>query len=220
MRILSVSYPVPYTCQFASPELVWDFINGGRDLKTDPNWAAYGASSPQEYAYWAMRSCGVVCVKMAVEGITGRPTGTVMDWVHAGLAIDGYLTELRPDRLDKPVEKGWKHLTLARLAIERGCYAELAAELHVNSLVAQLQNDRLVVASVSSELGEQKPLTRNSGHLIVVHGVMLGGDGQVSEVVVHNPSGRTAALRESAHIPTGRFAQGFSGRGIIIGPTN
>jgi len=209
-------FKVPYTCQFASRDRVQAFLNGAQPVESDPHWADYGAASAHEYAHWALRSCGVVCVKMAVEALTGNPPEPVMRWVRAGLALDGYLTEIRPDRRDKPVEKGWKHIALAELANQRGCHAELAIDLTLNDLAAHLRARRLVIASVTSELGENGPLTRASGHLVVVIGAVLDEAGQVREVIVHNPSGRTAALQEAAHIPAARFGSGFSGRGIIL----
>jgi len=217
MPTLSVSYTIPYTCQFASPELVHDLIYKHLSLEQDPRWADYGAGSPQEYAHWAMRSCGVVCAKMAVEGITGRQSGTVMDWVKAGLAVDGYLSEQRADR---PVEVGWKHATLARLAIEQGCQAELVANQTLDSLVEHIQSDRLLIASVTSELGEDAPLTRRNGHLVVVYSLILNEQGIVESVVLHNPSGRTAAFQSGAFVPADRFVAGFSGRGIVVGASH
>ena len=79
-RVTRVSYPIPYTCQFASPHLVADFLFDGRPLQSDPNWADYGVDSPTDYAHWAMRSCGVVCVKMVIEGL-GGPDRTIMQWM-------------------------------------------------------------------------------------------------------------------------------------------
>jgi hypothetical protein len=214
---LIVSYPVPYTCQFASRDRVRAFVSGSAPLDSDPAWASYGASTPEEYAHWSLRSCGVVCVKMAVEGLTGRPSGTVVDWVQAGLRIDGYITELRPDRPDKPVEKGWKHAALAQLAEAHSLRAELVSGLALDDLAAHARADRLVIASVSAELGEESaPLTRSSGHLVLVLGVTLDSTGAVRHVIVHNPSGRSRALQESARIDAARFAQGFSGRGIVV----
>lgn len=214
MSDLTVSYPVPYTCQFASSALVRAFLRGERPLESDPNWAAYGADSPEEYAHWALRACGVVCVKMAVEGLTGHPHSTVIDWVRAGLAVDGYLAEQRAER---PVEKGWKHTALAQLAADRGLWAALAVDLTLDDLAGHIRADRVIIASVSSELGEGLPLTRRTGHLVLVTGVALGEDG-VQAVIAHNPSGRTAEHQAHARIPAARFAQGFSGRGIVIGP--
>lgn len=219
MRDIYVSFSVPYVSQFATPELARAFIYGERELETDPNWAVYGAQTPQEYAHWAVRSCGVVCVKMAVEGVTGRPSGTVIEWVKAGLDIDGYLVALRPERTDRPVEKGWKHAALARLLANAGCQAELVTGLSVTDLATHIQADRLVIASVSSELGEHESITRRSGHLVVAFGMEMDDGGEISGVIVHNPSGRTAALRAGARIPVGRFAQAFSGRGIVVSAT-
>lgn len=217
MATLSVSYTIPYTCQFASPELVRDLIYKQIPLEQDPHWADYGAATPQEYAHWALRACGVVCVKMAVEGITGRPSGTVMDWVKAGLTLDGYITDQRTDR---PAEVGWKHATLARLATRHGCQAQLVAGQTLDDVAQHLQSDRLLIASVTSELGEDTPPTRRNGHLVVVYGLTLTKQGAQESVVLHNPSGRTAALQSGALIPAGRFAAGFSGRGIIVGATH
>lgn len=215
MAILSVSYSIPYTCQFATPGLVRDLVNKQIPLEQDPHWADYGAASPQEYAHWAMRSCGVVCVKMAVEGITGKSYGTVMDWVKAGLALDGYITDRRTDR---PAEVGWKHSKLAQLAIERGCRADLVASQTLTDLAEHIRAGRLLIASVTSELGENVPLTRRNGHLVVIYGLALNEQAVVN-VILHNPSGRTPALQAGALIPAERFAAGFSGRGIIVGAT-
>ena len=216
MRDFTVSYHIPYTCQYASPELVRAFIYGERKTSSDPCWADYGANSPEEYAHWALRSCGVVCVKMAVEGITGQPTGSVMDWVQAGLALDGYLVELRPDRTDRPIEKGWKHKALIQLARQRGCQAELAARLTLDEIAAHIPANRIIIASVSSELGEAGPITRRSGHLVVICGIALDEHDQVNQVILHNPSGRTSPFQQGARIPADRFLEAFSGRGIIV----
>lgn len=217
MPRLTVTYPVPYTCQFASPEYVRDFIHGGRSLEDDPRWVDYGATSPAEYAHWARRSCGVVCIKMAVEALLGEPPSTVMDWVQAGLAIDGYLTRLRADRPNERVELGWKHDALVQLAADRGLDAARTEGLTLANVSAHIRADRLLVASVSSELGEDGPVTRRSGHLVLVHGVEVDEAGEPLAVIVHNPSGRTAPYQAAACIPVGRFGQGFSGRAILIG---
>ncbi len=129
--------------------------------------------------------------------------------------IDGYLAELRTER---PVEKGWTHAALAQLAAGHGLRAAQASDLTLDDLVEHLRADRLIIASVSSELGEGGPLTRRNGHLVLVTGAALDGQGRVEAVIAHNPSGRTAALQASARIPAARFAEGFSGRGIVIGP--
>jgi hypothetical protein len=214
MPTLTVPYSIPYACQFASPDLIREFVSKERDLRTDPRWAEYGAASPEEYAHWAMRSCGVVCVKMAVEGLTEILPRPVMDWVRDGLAIGGYLAGHRRDR---PVEIGWKHAALADLARAHNCRAELVSGLSAADLAGHIRSGRLLIASVSYELGDDGPITRHNGHLIVVYGVRLDPAGSVEAVIANNPSGRSPAMQAGAVIPAGRFAQGFSGRGIVIG---
>lgn len=216
MPQISVSYLVPYTCQYASPERVRVFVADPAALLDDPNWAAYGTASPAEYAHWARRSCGVVCVKMAADALSGTPSGPVMDWVRAGLAIDGYLTKPNPDHPDRQVERGWKHAALAELAASRGFYAKRVAYLTLADLAAHVRADRLVIASVSAELGDDGPITRHAGHLVLVYGIEQDGS-EITGVILHNPSGRTAALQAGARIPAGRFRRAFSGRGIVIG---
>jgi hypothetical protein len=184
--------------------------------ENDPRWEEYGAETPEEYGYWSLRSCGVVAVKMIVEGLTGAKPETVMTWINAGLELDGYLTEIRPDRTDKRVEIGWKHSVLAELAREHGLAAELASEMDMRTLVEHIRAGRIVLASVSPELGGEGPVTRSSGHLVVLFGAVLDGGGEVQSMVVHNPSGRTPALRQGAQIAARRFLKGFSGRGIVI----
>lgn len=217
MTELTVSYPVPYTCQFASPELVRAFIHDSRPLEDDPRWADYGAADPAEYAHWARRSCGVVCVKMAVEALTGDPPRSVIDWVQAGLALDGYLTRLRADRPGERIEMGWKHDALVQLAADQGVEAGRAEGLTLADVADHIRADRLLIASVTSELGEDEPLTRNSGHLVLIHGVDLTEAGEVTGIILHNPSGRTTPLQAGARVPAERFARGFSGRAIILG---
>jgi hypothetical protein len=211
--MLTVSYSIPYACQFASPDLVWEFIKQGRDLASDPRWAEYGADTPQEYAHWAMRSCGVVCVKMAVEGVMGIPPRTVMDWVREGLALDGYLTEIRRER---PVEIGWKHAALADLARAHGCDADPASGVTLVDIARHVRAGHLFIASVTSELGEDAPITRQNGHLVVVYGLSLDEQGRVESIIAHNPSGRRPAMQAGAILPADRFVAGFSGRGIVI----
>jgi hypothetical protein len=216
MPILTVSYPVPYTCQFASPNLVWAFIHEGKPLEDDPRWAEYGAADPAEYAHWARRSCGVVCVKMAVEALIGDSPRSVIEWIQAGLAIDGYLTRLRADRPGERIELGWKHDALVQLAADRGVEAGRVEGLTLADVAAHIQADRLLIASVTSELGEDDPLTRNSGHLVLIYGVELDEAGEVTSVILHNPSGRTTPLQAGARLPADRFSQGFSGRAISL----
>ena len=211
-----IPYTIPYTCQFASRDRVREFVAERRLLLSDGLWADYGADSPNEYAHWSLRSCGVVCVKMVIEGLGGERR-SVMDYVHEGLAIEGYLTTIRDDRPDQIVEIGWKHSALAQLIRNAGYDARLIAEIGLDDICAHLEAGGILIGSVTSQLGEVgvEP-TRQSGHLVVVVGFSLDESEEVESVIIHNPSGRTRRLQESAPIPVERFMAGFSGRGIVI----
>lgn len=216
-RWIRPPFRVPFHSQFASADLISEFIEGGRPLESDPAWADYGAQSPAEYAHWSLRSCGVICVQMAVEGLSpGSNHRSAMSWVRAGLDIDGYLVELRADRPDKPVEKGWKHLALAELMIQAGLYAELVS-LPLSDIPAQIEAGRLLIASVSSEIGRaEAPITRKGGHLVLVLGVEVDEAGRPLVIELHNPSGRSELLRTAAHIEAERFDAAYAGRGIVV----
>jgi hypothetical protein len=206
-----VTQPVPYYCQIADQTNVAVYLDKGKSLLQDPFWQTTGAANPQEYAYWAVRSCGMVCVKMCVEAF-GGPCLPLQDWIERGLVIDAYLTEKRPGQAT--IEKGWLHAGLAQVMERVGLTTEVKA-VDMAGLYEELSGGKLVIASVSYELGSEKEITHQGGHLVLVTG-MVCKDGALSAVVIHNPSGRSAALQIRAVIAVERFTQAFSGRVITV----
>jgi len=202
---------VPYYCQIADQANAADYLDKGKSLLEDPFWKKTGAANTHEYVYWAARSCGMVCVKMCVEAFGGACL-PLQVWIERGLALNAYLTEKRPGQA--VVEKGWLHAGLAQVMEQVGLSTEVKA-VDMAGLYEELSGGKLVIASVSHELGSEKPITHQGGHLVVVTG-MLCNDGDISVVVIHNPSGRRAALQASAVIAVERFVQAFSGRVITV----
>jgi hypothetical protein len=92
-----------------------------------------------------------------------------------------------------------------------------AADL--NGIMDAMRQGRLVIASVSFEIGTDRPITRRGGHLVVVTGIRHL-QGQPNSVILHNPSGRGLALQAHAAIPVDRFLQAYSGRAILVGSPN
>jgi hypothetical protein len=198
--------------QIASPELAEAFWERGVDPATDPRWAESGAASPAEYAYWSDRACGPVCVKMCVEAL-GGPARTMLDWVRAGLALDGYI--VAQDASGHTVERGWAHRALAGMIQDAGFAAE-AVSASPAEIVAHLTAGRLVIASVSAEIGTEAPITHTGGHLVVVGGAdTRASEQQPVAFIVHNPSGRTPARQANAVVPAERFVAAFTGRVIV-----
>lgn len=204
---------MPYAAQIACPELAEDIFSGRLPAEQDPHWAESGADSPEEYAYWTERACGVACVKMAVEAF-GGPVRSLVDWARTGVALGGYLTDKRPD--GSSAERGWLHSTLAELITREGFYAE-PRPASLDELPSLLERGWLLIASVSYQIGTSLPVTRRGGHLVVVCGAELS-DGQLNTLIVNNPSGRTPELRINARIPVERFAAGYTGRVILATP--
>lgn len=203
---------VLYYSQFEDVENITHYINGSMALVDDPLWQHSGAESPEAYAYWANRACGMVCVKTCIEAFDG-PKLPLHTWIQRGLAVDAYLTEKRKN--NTLVEKGWLHAGLASVMEAEGLYTCVAAA-SLDRVVKELREGNLVIASVSYEIGTDHSITHQGGHLVTVLGAVVDG-GMIQSIVLHNPSGRTKKLRENAEIPVDRFLQAFSGRVIIVG---
>lgn len=212
MHLTERIIPAPYYAQFEDIERIEDYLHGGIALEDDPYWARSGAGSPSEYAYWANRACGMVCVKTCIEAFDG-PILPLHIWIQRGLAQNAYLTEQRGK--DTLVEKGWLHAGLAEVMASQGLEARVRAAT-INEIAMAVQSGKLAIASVSFEIGTRQPITQQGGHLVTVVGVRWRGKA-VRSLVIHNPSGRTKTLREYAVIPVKRFKEAFSGRVILVG---
>ena len=208
-------YPIPYCAQVASPELARAIFVEGMDPALDPRWAETGARDPQEYAYWTERACGVACLKMCVEAL-GGPVRPLLEWARTGVARGGY--RIDQDERGRPHERGWVHRILAELMVEEGLSASALA-LDLADFPIHLRAGQMMIASVSFEVGDDLPVTRKGGHLVVVSGVQVM-EGRPTAFWIHNPSGRSSELRAGARIPADRFAQGYSGRAILVGPAS
>jgi hypothetical protein len=212
VEIIRLPYAIPYYAQIASPELAEAIFVQGLDPTLDPRWAESGAETPQEYAFWVERACGVACLKMCVEAL-GGPVYSLVDWARAGMKRGGYL--IHHDERGSPHEVGWIHSALADLAREVGLTAE-AKPASLNEIVDHLQLGCLVIASVSYEAGDDRlPITKKGGHLMVVAGAECEANA-VLALYVYNPSGRRADLQVRARLPIDRFVPAYSGRIIVI----
>jgi hypothetical protein len=212
---IRLPYSIPYYAQVASPELARAIFTEGLDPTHDPRWAETGAVNAQEYAYWTERACGVACLKMCVEAL-GGPIRPLLDWARAGVARGGYRIDL--DENGRPLERGWVHRVLAEMIAEQGLSASAMA-LELEEFPTYLRAGQMIIASTSFEIGDNLPVTRKGGHLVVVGGAELNGS-RLAYLRIHNPSGRSPELRIHARIPSERFAQGYSGRVILAGPAS
>lgn len=214
LETIRLPYPVPYYAQIASPELAESIFVQGMDPVQDPRWAESGANTPEEYAYWVERACGVACLKMCVEAL-GGPQNSLVEWARLGLERGGYL--IRHNEDGSAHEVGWVHSVLAEMAQESGLMAEFRSA-GISEIPAYLRQGRMVIASVSYEAGDDRlPITKQGGHLMVVIGAECM-NGRPHAFYVHNPSGRRKELQAGARLSLERFASAYSGRIIVIGP--
>jgi hypothetical protein len=153
LEIIRLPYPVPYYAQVASPELAESIFVNGMDPAQDPRWAESGAETPQEYAYWVERACGVACLKMCVDAVGGLSMRSLVDWARLGLERGGYLVRHNADGSIQEV--GWVHGVLAEMAQESGLTAE-ARPASVEEITSYLRQGRMVIASVSYEAGDDQ----------------------------------------------------------------
>ena len=205
-------FKVPYYAQIASPELAEAIFARGMDPVLDPRWQESGAATPQEYAYWVDRACGVACLKMCVEALHG-PDYSLIEWARIGINRGGYLIHHAEN--GEPKEIGWVHSALANMAREAGLEAEARAA-SLAEVLEYLQRGYLVIASVSYEAGDDRlPITHRGGHLMVVIGAEYEGNTPLA-FFVNNPSGRRTILQAGARLPIGRFSPAYSGRVILI----
>jgi hypothetical protein len=210
LETIRFPHPIPYSMQIASPGLAEAVFSETLDPSRDPRWAESGAADPQEYAYWTLRACGVVCVKMCVEAF-GKPTRSWVAWAKEGVRRGAYLIKTHNGKTE---ELGWLHSGLAEMLAGEGLFAQ-ARSADLTTIAANLRAGRLVIASVSYQLGTRLPVTRKNGHLVVVSGADLE-DGTAVRLEILNPSARYPDLQGRALIPAERFSQAFSGRVIVV----
>ena len=210
-RRVELPREVPYYSQFCSPELILPIIRGEVRAEDDPRWAEFGARDREEYAHWSWKACGIASLKMAVEAL-GVPARPMMEWIEEGVADGAFLSS---ERAGEGKPSGWIHKSLVEMARRHGLEGECVPRAVLEDIAGAIDMGKLVIASVSHELGEWGDIAGSSGHLVVAHGYSRL-NGAIEGVMINNPSGRFPELRRDCWLSAARFAKGFSGRLIVI----
>lgn len=170
------------------------------------DWRRDGYASEAEYAFWAAHVCGLACLRSVLR--SWRPAFGVVPMAEPirGAVAAGALVE-RADTVDGLYYRPF----LAWIAEAFGIDGDVVEHTPIADLVPSIDVDRVVIASVSSEIRwPERPNARRGGHLVLVHGVDEDG-----RLVFHNPSGIGATAADAvADLPT--FARFHADRGMVL----
>ena len=208
-RPLSRTAPdIPYYSQWESSERAADILAGCLALEEDPNWPQSGASSPQEYAFWADHICGMACLKMILAARAGA--------VYPTLELARKATEYGAYVVGDGTIKGMIYAPFVNMIkAEFDIEAQVLVNITAADLIPLLQAGSMFIASVHPSirrLAEAPP--RKGGHLVLVR-AHAGQD-----LVFHNPSGHDGKTQRDVTLPTAVFDRFFAGRGIRIDPAD
>ncbi|HWG62234.1 MAG TPA: C39 family peptidase [Streptosporangiaceae bacterium] len=201
---------VPYYCQWESADLAARFIEGSLPATADPLWARSGASTPEEYAFWCRKVCGLACLKMllAARGLPVPPTMTLVQgalscgaFVPAGTGVRGLIYRPFAD---------W-------VGPEYGIEVHVAVALPMGEVLEHASAGRPVIASVHPSIRwPQRTPPQRGGHLVLVTGLRDVAGNQDPLIRLHNPSGLPGASQQDALISRADFEKFFASRGMII----
>jgi hypothetical protein len=198
---------IPYFAQFASPELIGDFVRRRQRVEEDPNWSRSGARTREEYRLWAMAGCGMACLQMLLSAL-GRRVPSLVELGRECERYGGYRRR-QDGGLDGLVYAGFVEF----VTVEHGLTARVAAPLRMSELVDAAADDEVVLASVHYGIRtpEAEPPSRG-GHLVLV----VDADPAAGWVRFHNPSGDSVATQRHVLLGAGEFERFYAGRGIAV----
>lgn len=169
-------------------------------------WSELGFNSYQDAKYWQDSSCGVLCLKMAVDGILAEESDPIAEMIKKGQEIGAYSHT-----------QGWSHQGLAELARWYQVKAHPDQALTAVKIKKILEEGGLVIASVkwafeSTKSWRERVLfwRKRGGHLALIIGYHREG------FAVNHTSITPGYNWQGELVPFKKFSQGFTGRGVVI----
>jgi hypothetical protein len=204
INLLPVTHDVPYYSQWESAALVPEFVSGARAASADPSWRTSGANSPEEYAFWAHRMCGVACLRMALQHWRGEAPASVplaLECAEAGAYV------LRDGEVEGLIYAPFVAYVRRRFALG----GAVRAPLPDDEIRQHLSEGRLVMLSVHKSVRILHPAPpRRGGHLVLAVGATP------ESLLVHNPSGFPGTSQRFAEIPWDDLGRFYAGRGVVL----
>jgi len=178
-------------------------------------WQKLGFESFEDAKYWKKSSCGILCLKMAIDGFLSaqaKPLSpSIAEYIKKGVEIGAYKDSV-----------GWSHNGLARLAKEFGFSADNREGVSVAELREALKQNFLSIISIKWAFEDYRSLKEKilfwkkfGGHLALAIG-FEDEEGKLKGFYVHHTSLRPEYNWQVKFLPLEKFEQGFTGRCIMI----
>ncbi|PIR83001.1 hypothetical protein COU19_02975 [Candidatus Kaiserbacteria bacterium CG10_big_fil_rev_8_21_14_0_10_56_12] len=169
-------------------------------------WRESGFASQEDAHYWQDSSCGVLCLKMAIEGFLATAIDPISRMIERGEGLGAYAHDT-----------GWSHRGLVNLAQLYGVEARARNVLSEKRIKRLLDRGALIIVSIKWAFGSERSLKerilfwrRRGGHLALLVGYTDKG------FIVHHTSITPGYNWEGAVVPFAEFKRGFTGRGIVL----
>ena len=208
----SVSHEVPYVCQFATPESAEPSLTRKLSPIDDPAWANTGATSPKEYADWALTMCGMATLRMTLHYFKKETAMKIVPLAVDALRNGVYVKE--PTQISN-----MKYREFAEWIQKFGLRGEVYTRLSFRGIQYALSQGKLVIVSVNPNTRGYKtaPPLQKGGHLVLV----TGYDAREGTISINNPSGFVSSHSQVNHTLTiNDFSGYYAGRGIVISSNN
>lgn len=179
------------------------------------DWEHLGFQSRDDAIYWQASCCGVLCLKMALDGFRAArgemPSGPVIEFIQRGVALGAYTHEL-----------GWSHHGLGTLAAEYGLRSRPFEQATPGDIAGMIQAGALPIVSISWAFEDHRTLQQKllfwkkyGGHLALVIGFAGAADAPEG-FSLHHTSKRLPYNWVNRFVPTKKFMFGFTGRGVAL----
>ena len=179
------------------------------------DWKTMGFESRDDANYWKWSSCGVLCLKMAVDFFykrMGRPeSGGIVEYIRIGRESEYYSDN-----------RGWSHQGLAEFARKFQLGGVNKENFCNQSIIECIDKGNLVLASVKTGFINKKNWLEKiffwkkwGGHIVVVLGYKIVG-GKIAGYYVHHTSVFPELNWENKFISWEKFKDVFTGRVVII----
>lgn len=180
-------------------------------------WQGLGFESFEDAKYWERSSCGILCLKMAIDAFLqskAKPLSpSIAKYIKKGREIGAYKDST-----------GWSHNGLAQLAKGFGFSGVNRENVSAAELREALKQNFLPIISIKWAFENYKTLKEKilfwkkfGGHLALVVGFEENG-GELTGFYVHHTSIRPEYNWQYKFLPLQKFEQGFTGRCIMIKP--